>query len=465
MLEFEVVERANPWWRDPAARSLPKAPLFPYRDAFPVLWDSVTRRGPGRRAQVVLGPRQVGKSTLVRQILDAALDQALWPSRGILYVDFSSDLFARPPAIREVLEAWATPAQPDRPRLLLLDEVSQAPRWAQGLKALVDATRIGAAADTIIATDSSASLLRAGSAEHLEGRVDEHVLTGLVYSEFLNLAKRPEEDIEAFRMRLPVLERFLSLGGFPEHRFEDDPARARARIRSDVVEKAILRDLGREKVDVERARRLFIYLVRDSGAVFQAAKRARDLAGPDEDAPDARSVQEWVRLLEQASLIASLSPWSPATKRTAAKGQLAARPKIYAADHSLIAAFDPAPNPRERPEVEDKILETAIFTHLRALRNRAGSFQLGYLRDDLGGGDGEIDFVAEFPDRRVAIEVTNSTRVERKIRKVVPLARDAEADRLVIVHRGQTTGDSERESAVNLEEFFLDPRRFLGGDR
>lgn len=455
MREFEIIERMNPWWRDPRHRALP-SPL-PLREAFADLWGAA-RGDPAReRATVLLGARQIGKSTLLRQVLDEALDSGRFPPSSVLFVDFSSDLFAGVPSLREVLEGWEIESGPHRPRLLLLDEISQAPNWAKSLKALVDANRSGASADTLIATDSSASILRGGAKDFLQGRLDEIVLTGLVYSEFVELSRRPEEDAEAFRSRVPALERYLSLGGFPEHRFEDDPARSRARIRSDIIERAILRDLGREKIDVSRARRLFIYLVRDSGAVFTAAKRARDLTEEGEKATDARSTQEWARLLEQASLIASLQPWFPANQRVPAGVQLRGRPKIYAADHGLISAFDPAADPRQRPEVEAKILETAVFTHLRAIANRTPGVRLGFFNESVEGRAGELDFIVDTGSGCFAVEVTSSRRTGRKIPKAAPILREAQIDRLLIVHRGPTSERADGVRLVNAEEFLLNP--------
>jgi len=67
----------------------------------------------------------------------------------------------------------------------------------------------------------------------------------------------------------------LEVGGFPEHIQAMVPVReARQRIREDIAERAILRDLRQTGVDIERIRRLFVYLINGSGNAWNQARRA-----------------------------------------------------------------------------------------------------------------------------------------------------------------------------------------------
>ena len=191
------------------------------------------------------------------------------------------------------------------------------------------------------------------------------------------------------------MERYLALGGFPEHTLSDDPPAVRARLRSDIVERAILRDLVRLDVDVPRVRDLFVYLVRDSGALFEATVRARDL-----DA-DPRSVREWVRLLSETMLVA---PLDLQVRRASAGAR--ARSKVFAADHGLVSAF--AAHPRQ-PGVRGRVFEAAVFRHLRELA-RSRRQELSYFRqsDELK----KIDFVLQDEDGILcAVEVTSAMRL------------------------------------------------------
>jgi predicted AAA+ superfamily ATPase len=80
------------------------------------------------------------------------------------------------------------------------------------------------------------------------------------------------ESVRDTLRRVPnAVERYLMAGGFPEHAQSDDYYQVRERLRADIADRAIRRDLLRLGVDVERLRALFVYLVQDSGAILNAA--------------------------------------------------------------------------------------------------------------------------------------------------------------------------------------------------
>ena len=108
------------------------------------------------------------------------------------------------------------------------------------------------------------------------------------------------------------------------------------RIREDIIDRAIRRDLLRLKVDVERIRELFVYLIEDSGSIFEGKARARLLQRPASSLVDQRSLEKWIALLEDSRLIQRLDPFAASSP-----GRLAGRsyPKLSAADHGLVVAF------------------------------------------------------------------------------------------------------------------------------
>ncbi|MCL5044782.1 MAG: hypothetical protein M1336_05785 [Deltaproteobacteria bacterium] len=84
-------------------------------------------------------------------------------------------------------------------------------------------------------------------------------MRGLTFAEFLRLLAFPDESLQDLLRRIPnAVERYLQVGGFPEHARADDYRQARERLRVDVAERAIGRDLLRLGVDVEQVRRLFV---------------------------------------------------------------------------------------------------------------------------------------------------------------------------------------------------------------
>jgi predicted AAA+ superfamily ATPase len=429
----DILQDQNPWWRDGAIR---RARAYPVRRELQRQILTRVFRLDDRRAVVLLGPRQVGKTVLLLQIADDLLE-AGWPSQNLTYFDFSDDRLTEKVVARDVVEVGPVGMDPQHPRVFLFDEIRQAPQWDRWLKQAVDHGR-----DRIVATDSAASLLRDGARESGQGRWDELVLEGLTLREFVRLHAMPEESAEDALRRIPNLhERYLALGGFPEHAQSDDFPEVRRRLRSDIAERAILRDLAGTGVDVQRVKDLFVYLARDSGAEFSAEARARDLGA------DPRSVRDWSRLLNDTLMIASLDRFA----EHAAVG-LRSRPKLYASDPGIVQAF--ALSPVQDPAVRGKAFEAAVFRHLREAVRETGA-ELGFFRhkDDL-----EIDFVVHAPGRRIGVEITSSFRVRPdKLERLRKAGGVLGADRLLLVHGGIVQEAVEGIRAVPLPRFLMDP--------
>lgn len=407
-----------------------------------------------RRAAVMIGPRQVGKTVLLLQIADDLIDKLGVPPANVTYFDFSDDRLPAsgvPP--RDVVAFVPPGARADKPRFFLFDEVSGAPRWSQWLKHAVDAAQ-----GRFIVTDSAASVLREGGRESGLGRWDEFRIEGLSYREFLALQALPGEPLQATLRRVPEpFERYMALGGRPEHVL-GEVADARRRIRADTVDRAIRRDLVRYDVDVERVRELFVYLVADSGAIFDAAARARLLQRPGAAPVDRRSIDKWVALLEETMLIVRLEPFA-----RAATARLAGRsyPKLYASDHALVVAFAGTPDPLDDPATRGRALEAAVFRHLREYAGETDA-AVSYLRDKRGLN--EIDFVMhEGAKVHALVEVTASRGPGDKVEQVARAARDLGARRAIVVHRGV---EERRQGDVRLapaQSFLLDTPEWMGG--
>jgi predicted AAA+ superfamily ATPase len=434
----DLIQDHNPWWRDAALRRARRYPL--HRVLGPEIHARLLREDE-RRAVVLLGPRQVGKTVLLLQLADSLLD-AGWPPANLTYFDFSDDRLSAAVSARDVVALPPIARDTDLPQILLLDEIRLATRWDRWLKQAVDQ-----GGSRIVATDSAVHLLRAGSAESGQGRWDEIVMEGLSFREFgrFNLGIDAEPD-ELLRRAPNLHEIYLSLGGFPEHVRSEDFPEVRRRLRSDIVDRAILRDLGGLGVDLARIKALFLYLVQDSGAAFNAESRARDLHA------DPRTVREWARLLEETLLIAALPRW---TRQPSAR--LRSQPKLFAVDPGLMAAFASTPI-QERP-VRGRLFEIAVFRHLRETARGLGG-ELSYFRDQRE--DLELDFVLSSPGSLVGVEVTSSAVLRPdKIHRVQSAGEALGADRVVLVHGGRIDQDAGRVRAVALPQFLADPARSL----
>lgn len=163
-----LLEDHNPWWSGSEAR---RAVPSVRRDLHGRLLKHVGNESE-RRALLILGPRQVGKTTLLLQLAEDLL-KAGWPPGNLSYFSFDDDRLTELVSAREIVDFAPVGISPQQPRLFLLDEISRAVNWAAWLKQEVDRGHY-----RLIATDSAASLLRAAGAESGQGRWDEVVLEG-----------------------------------------------------------------------------------------------------------------------------------------------------------------------------------------------------------------------------------------------------------------------------------------------
>jgi hypothetical protein len=397
-----------------------------------------------RRASVVIGPRQVGKSVILWQIAEDLL-RAGWPAENLVYFDFADDRVVEPISTRDVILAAesvrrvrSAATRPSLPLVLLLDEISRVPRWDRWLKTAVDA-----GGQRIVATDSAASMLRDGARESGHGRWDEIVLEGLSLSEFRRIA--PEG---------AAFERFLRLGGFPAFASGFTFAEARRALREDIVSKALERDLVHRLQDVEAARRFFVYLVQDSGAIYNASKRQADLR------IDRKQATLWVQLFLDTRLLVRLPrrALDSMGKKVKASGRLGGHPKLYAADHGLIHAFSPLPDPDDDPIVRGQVFEGVVFRNLREVASEQPGSSLTFSR-----GDSEGDFVLDTEDGAVLVEVTSARTGKGKVSKLKSLREQIGADRAILVHGGIDVRRDGEVTLVPLPLFLEDPSTVLRG--
>lgn len=428
----ELIQDQNPWWQNGAIRLARGYPAR--RDLQPQILSQLLRLDE-RRALVLVGPRQVGKTVLLHQIVDDLLDKG-WPSQNLTFFDFSDDRITEAITAREVAEVRPADFNPAYPAIFLLDEIRSAPNWDLWLKQAVD-HRVG----RIVATDSAAGLLRDGARESGQGRWDEHVIESLSFREFARLHSALGEEVEEVVRRIPNLyERYLAIGGFPEHIWNEDYPEVRRRLRRDVADRAIVHDLSSQGVDVQRVKDLFVYLVQDSGAEFNAEARGRDLGA------DARTIREWLRLLSDTLLILPLERYS----RNAASG-LRSKSKIFASDPGLVTSF--ASLPTQDAGVRAKVFEAAVFRHLReAARELKGSLTYFRNKDDL-----EIDFVLETGGELVGVEVTSNVQVRPdKVARLRKAGEKLGTRRLLLVHGGLVESGYDVRS-LSLRTLLVDP--------
>ncbi|MBI2266579.1 MAG: ATP-binding protein, partial [Armatimonadetes bacterium] len=335
----------------------------------------------------------MGKTTILLQIVRQLLKSTT--AQAICYLRLDDPDLAGQPLGRLVDLYRKSCRSPNRLAYLLLDEVHGSPGWAQQMKSWVD----GNEPNRVLATGSLAPHLTDGSRESGPGRWDEVVVPPLGLFEYAllqGLAKEEEARLlpdgwwERPQVPVPQLERdlwpgYLLKGGFPASALENDVTTAHQRLREDIYERALVRDMavyfGLRSFDT--LRHLFRYVAEQSSCIANTkVLSARSGAS-------AATIADMLVRLRETFLVAQTLPF------VRGKAALRPRPKLYLCDASLRSAvLLHGPEIFQDASALGYIYETAAHSHLAHLaRSRGG--ELSYWRDERG----EVDFLMALPGR------------------------------------------------------------------
>lgn len=313
--------------------------------------------------QVLVGPRQVGKTTGMRQLL------ARWP--GALHYANADDLLT---ADRTwLLAQWQAAARLGEGALLVIDEIQKAPNWSETIKSLWDAAphRL-----RVVLLGSSSLQLHHGLSESLAGRFE---LTRIYHWTFAELR-------EAFGYDL---DRYLQFGGYPGAVvFEADYDRWYAYLKDAIVEAVIGKDIlqNRKVANPALFRQAFEILCRYPAQEISYTK----LLGQLQDKGNTDLIKYYLELYGGAFLVYSLAKYSAKAwlTRTSSPKILPACPAL----HTMTAG----PGALADPEQRGRVFELAVGAELLQLPG-----ELFYWREK----NAEVDFVYRHQGRLYAIEV------------------------------------------------------------
>lgn len=349
---------------------------------------------------VIAGPRQIGKSTLVRQVLAGrpaafvAVDQPL-PE----FVDpFTSPLVeaglsartipGAQPTTEWLVNQW-TQARAKAKTLssgacyvLAIDEIQKIPRWSEVVKGLWDADRTAGLAMHVVLLGSSPWLVQKGLTESLAGRYEAIRMTHWSYPEMQ----------EAFDFSL---DEYLYFGGYPgSATLIREERRWRQYVRGALIHPNIEKDiLQMTRVDKPALlKTLFELGCAYSGQIISYTK----LQGQLQDAGNTVTLAHYLDLLSQAGLLTGLPKYAGQKHR-----QRASSPKLNALNSALISAlagytFVDARNDRSH---WGRLVESAVGAHL--FNTAVDDCQVQYWRES----PDEVDFVLTNGRKLVAIEV------------------------------------------------------------
>jgi uncharacterized protein len=342
--------------------------------------DDLARRlsEPRHFIQVVTGARQVGKTTMVGQVLDTL-------GRPGLYVS------ADEPTLRNA--AWLH-AQWDEARrlargnevdgaVLVVDEIQKVDGWAEVTKRLWDEDSRTATPLQVVLLGSAPLLVQRGLTENLAGRFETLHVQHWSYGEMR----------AAFGL---TFEEFLYFGAYPGAMpLRHDPARWRLYVLEALIETTISRDvLLLTRVDKPALlRRLFDLSCRYSGQILSYNK----MVGQLQDAGNTTTLAHYLDLLAAVGMVRGLEKFAGEAVR-----RRGSSPKLQVLNTALMTATSGLPPEAALADREfrGRLVESAVGAHL-ANAAAAGECELFYWRE----GSREVDFVVRRGREITAIEV------------------------------------------------------------
>ncbi len=295
---------------------------------------------PPIRLQLLVGPRQVGKTTLL-----LALEER-YKSRAI-YVSADTPEAALPAWADGVWQRALDRAGPDA-AILLIDEIQYLPQWSRWLKARFDEVTRKKIPLHVVVTGSSSLTIGAGAKETMAGRFERLTLTHWGAADLTSLLGI-SDDIAP--------ERIVSHGGYPGAvTYWSEPARWRTYLRDSVIEPAIGRDILQLEAVRKPAllRQLFALAVAHPAEILSLEKIAGSLA----EKGALETLAHYLDLLSDAFLVAGLQRYAGDEIR-----RRRSPPKLVVLNNALLAGSrtSPPPQAQSNPSEWGRWLENACI--------------------------------------------------------------------------------------------------------
>lgn len=336
---------------------------------------------PRHYIEVVVGPRQVGKTTLIKQVLKTV---------KIGYHHVAADNVPTNQT-NWISEVWNTARSKMRASganeyLLVIDEIQKIPNWSEVVKKEWDDDTFNDVNIKVILLGSSRVLLEKGLADSLAGRFEEIRMSHWSWPEMR----------DSFGM---TLEEYIYYGGYPGAApLISDTDRWSQYIESAIVDATINKDILQNHVVTKPAllRQTF-----ELGSSFSSQELSvTKIMGQMQDAGNTTTISSYLQLLSDAGLLTGLQKFANDKAR-----KRASTPKFQVHNSALKNYLSPLSleNALIQPKQWGRFYESAIGAHLvsKAFENR---FDLFYWRQ----GNDEVDYVIQKRDCLMAIEVKSN---------------------------------------------------------
>lgn len=338
---------------------------------------------PRRFIQVIAGARQVGKSTMAKQVVEELTIPHL-----LTTAEEAPD--KNPAWIRYV---WQQARQAMRLNnypeyLLVIDEIHKLDNWSEAVKAEWDADTMRNVNLKVVLLGSSRLLIKDGLNESLAGRYE------LIEMEHWSFT----EMHTAFGA---TIDQYIYYGGYPgAYPLINDEKRWRKYMRDAIIEPAITKDVLTTKRVLKPAllRQLFLLGCSYSGELLSFNK----ILGQLQDAGNTATLANYLQLLDESKLLSGLQQYAADDAR-----KYKSVPKYQVYNTGLLSANSPLSfeDAYLDPKQWGRWVESAVGAYLINHADRL-EYKVYYWRHD----DDEVDFVLQHSKHLVAIEVKSGRR-------------------------------------------------------
>ena len=342
---------------------------------------------PRRTIQVVMGPRQVGKTTLVTHLFRQLKKPGLYESADAIPAGNSLWL----DQIWEAARLKISTRSYDE-FILIIDEIQKILNWSEIVKKNWDKDAFNGVPIKLVLLGSSRLLLQQGLTESLAGRFENIYLSHWSFAE-MQQAFGWDEETYAFH------------GGYPgSASLINDGLRWKNYIRDSLIETSISKDiLMLTRVHKPALlKNLFELGCASSGQILSYTK----MQGQLQDAGNTTTLAFYLGLLETAGLLGGLEKFASNSIR-----KRLSSPKLQVHNNALLSAYDQHSfqEVRQMPAAWGRVVESAIGAHLvnHAIKN---DFSVYYWRER----NDEVDFVLQSGQKTIALEVKSTLSRTKK---------------------------------------------------
>lgn len=342
---------------------------------------------PRKFIQVLMGPRQVGKTTMASQMLKKV---------NIPYILESAD------AVTAVNTGWLEQVWESallkmkvlsaKEFILVIDEIQKIQNWSETIKRLWDKDSLNGAGLKLVLLGSSRLLLHKGLTESLAGRFETIYLGHWSFAEME----------EAFNWNA---DQYAWFGGYPGGaELIGDEDRWKNYINNSLIETSVSKDiLMLTRVDKPALlKRLFELGCHYSGQILSLTK----IQGQLQDAGNTTTLSHYLNLLDTAGLLSGIEKYAANIIR-----KRSSIPKFQVHNNALLSAQkgEYFSQILQKPAEWGHIVESSVGSHL-VNHSISQNYSVYYWRER----NDEVDFILERRGKTIAIEIKSINSENRK---------------------------------------------------